>query len=99
MNEMEGVRAQIPTVPWWLMLITGIAPVVLGIFLIIAPVQTVVALVQFLGAYWLITGVFSIVSIIIDRSNWVWKLFSGILGIAAGAGILVGSALLVMAFV
>jgi uncharacterized membrane protein HdeD (DUF308 family) len=81
--------------------------------------------VQFLGVYWLITGVFSIVSIIIDRSNWVWKLFSGILGIAAGvfiallplwitvgavilltslllvaagAGILVGSALLIMAF-
>jgi uncharacterized membrane protein HdeD (DUF308 family) len=125
MNEMEGVRAQIPTVPWWLMLITGIAAVVLGIFLIIAPVQTVVALVQFLGVYWPITGVSSIVSIIIDRSNWVWKLFSGILGIAAGvfivllqlwitvgavilltsllfvaagAGILVGSALLIMAF-
>jgi uncharacterized membrane protein HdeD (DUF308 family) len=66
------------------MLITGIAVVVLGIFLIFAPAETVVALVQILGIYWLITGVFSLVSLIVDRSHWVWKLFSGILGIVAG---------------
>jgi uncharacterized membrane protein HdeD (DUF308 family) len=84
MNEMEGTRTQIPTVPWWLMLITGVAAVLLGFFLIFAPARTVVALVQFLGIYWLITGVFSLVSIIVNRSNWVWKLFSGVLSIAAG---------------
>jgi uncharacterized membrane protein HdeD (DUF308 family) len=83
-NEMEGIRTQIPTVPWWLMLITGVAAVLLGFFLIIAPAQTLVALVQFVGIYWLITGVFSIVSIVVDRSHWVWKLFSGVMGIVAG---------------
>jgi uncharacterized membrane protein HdeD (DUF308 family) len=125
MSEVEGTRTQILRGPWWLMLITGIAAVVLGIFLIMAPVRTTVALVQILGIYWLITGVFSLVSIIVDRSNWVWKLFSGILSIvagifimllplwvtegavifltsllfvAAGVGILGGSALLIVAF-
>jgi uncharacterized membrane protein HdeD (DUF308 family) len=84
MSEVEGVRTQIPRAPWWLMLITGVAVVVLGIFLIIAPAQTLVTLVQILGIYWLITGLFSLVSLIVDRSHWVWKLFSGILGIVAG---------------
>jgi uncharacterized membrane protein HdeD (DUF308 family) len=84
MSEVEGTRTQMPMVPWWLMLVTGVAAVLLGIFLIMAPVRTTVTLVQFLGIYWLITGVFSLVSIIVDRSHWVWKLFSGILGIAAG---------------
>jgi uncharacterized membrane protein HdeD (DUF308 family) len=121
-NEMESVRTQILRGPWWLMLITGIAAVVLGIFLILAPVRTTVALVQILGIYWLITGVFSLVSLIVNRANWAWKLFTGILSIAAGvfilllplsftgtllasllftaaaAGILAGSALLVVAF-
>jgi uncharacterized membrane protein HdeD (DUF308 family) len=81
---MEGVRTRISAIPWWLMLITGVAAVLLGLFLIIAPAQTVVVLVQFVGIYWLITGIFSIVSIIVDRSHWVWKLFSGVLGIVAG---------------
>jgi uncharacterized membrane protein HdeD (DUF308 family) len=125
MSEVEGTRTQITRVPWWLMLITGVAAVLLGIFLIMAPVRTTVALVQILGIYWLITGLFSLVSIIVDRSNWVWKLFSGILSIlaglfivllplwitesvvilltsllfvAAGAGILGGGALLIVAF-
>jgi uncharacterized membrane protein HdeD (DUF308 family) len=83
-SEAGSTRTLTPRAPWWLMLITGIAVVVLGIFLIFAPAETVVALVQILGIYWLITGVFSLVSLIVDRSHWVWKLFSGILGIVAG---------------
>jgi uncharacterized membrane protein HdeD (DUF308 family) len=66
------------------MLITGVATVVLGIFLIFAPAETVVTLVQILGIYWLITGGFSLVSLIVDRSHWVWKLITGILGIVVG---------------
>jgi uncharacterized membrane protein HdeD (DUF308 family) len=84
MNEREGVRTRLSAVPWWLMLITGIAAVILGFFLMIAPAQTVVALVQFVAIYWLITGIFSIVSLVVNRSHWVWKLFSGVLGIIAG---------------
>lgn len=50
---------------------------------------TVVALVTFLGFYWLITGVLSLVQAFVDRSSpWVWSLLSGLLGIAAGMFIL-----------
>ena len=41
--------------------------------------------VTFLGFYWLITGVLSLVQMFVDRSiPWIWSLLSGILGIAAG---------------
>lgn len=70
--------------PWWLILIEGIAAIILGIFLLISPAATIFVVVQFLGFYWLITGIFSLISIFIDRTMWGWKLFSGVLGILAG---------------
>ena len=53
--------------------------------LITAPSETLVALVTFLGFYWLITGVLSLVQVFVDRSvPWIWSFLSGLLGIAAG---------------
>jgi uncharacterized membrane protein HdeD (DUF308 family) len=50
---------------------------------------TTVALVTFLGFYWLISGVLSLVQAFVDRSSrWVWSLLSGLLGIAAGTLVL-----------
>jgi uncharacterized membrane protein HdeD (DUF308 family) len=46
--------------------------------------MTLLVLVQFLGAYWLVTGILSFVSLCIDRTLWGWKLVSGVLGILAG---------------
>ena len=72
------------SVPWWLVLLEGIAAVILGILLISKPSMTTLILIQFLGIYWLIKGIFSIVSIFIDSSGWGWKLLVGVLGIVAG---------------
>ncbi len=72
------------TTPWWLVLINGIAALILGILLITNTGATIFILVQFLGIYWLISGIFSIIAIFVDSSSWGWKLFSGILGIIAG---------------
>ena len=36
-----------------------------------------VILVQFLGIWWLVQGLFQIISIFIDSSPWGWKLFAG----------------------
>ena len=70
---------------WWLSLLQGIAGILLGLMLITAPGQTLLSLVTFLGFYWLITGVLSLVQIFVDRSvPWIWSLLSGVLGIAAG---------------
>jgi uncharacterized membrane protein HdeD (DUF308 family) len=74
-----------PTNIWWLFLLQGIAGILLGLMLLTAPGTTLVALITFLGFYWLITGVLSLVQMFVDRSiPWIWSLLSGILGIAAG---------------
>ena len=43
-----------------------------------------VVVVQLIGIYWFVAGIFQIVAIFIDHNQWGWKLFSGILGIIAG---------------
>ncbi|HBX68326.1 MAG TPA: hypothetical protein DEH25_02770 [Chloroflexi bacterium] len=75
-------------VPWWLVLIQGISALVIGFFLLTAPAATTLFLVQFLGIYWLVSGIFQIVAIFIDKSAWGWKLFSGLLGILAGFAVI-----------
>jgi len=71
---------------WWVFLLQGIAVLILGILLITNPAVTVATLVIFLGIYWLIDGIFSLVSIFTKTSNlhWGWLLARGILGILAG---------------
>lgn len=71
-------------VPWWVILIQGIALLILGILFLTAPAATLVTLIFFLGIYWLIGGIMDIVSIFINKTAWGWKLLSGIIGIVAG---------------
>jgi uncharacterized membrane protein HdeD (DUF308 family) len=53
--------------------------------LITAPGATLLAIVTFLGFYWLITGILALVRVFVDRSiPWIWSLLSGIVGILAG---------------
>ena len=70
--------------PWWLLLLEGIAAVLIGVLLLTETGATLFTLIVFLGVYWLITGVLDLVMLFIDRSQWGWKLFSGIVGILAG---------------
>jgi len=73
-----------PAFPWWLILIQGIALIVIGGLLMTKTGVTTVTLILFLGWWWLISGIFELISIFMDRTMWGWKLFSGILGILAG---------------
>jgi uncharacterized membrane protein HdeD (DUF308 family) len=50
--------------------------------------MTTLILIQFLGIYWMVSGIFSIVGIFVNKEMWGWKLFSGILGIIAGIVVL-----------
>jgi uncharacterized membrane protein HdeD (DUF308 family) len=74
--------------PWWIPLIQGIAAVILGILLWTNPAQTAVTLVTFLAIYWIIAGVMELLRLVVDRSHWGWKVFSGLLGILAGWALL-----------
>lgn len=71
---------------WWVELLQGIAAIILGLFLVTAPGLALTVLVTFLGAYWLVRGVFAIVEIFTGYSavSWIWLLILGILGIVAG---------------
>lgn len=75
--------------PWWLTLIHGILALVVGSILLWSPAKTKVEayliLIVILGVYWIVEGIFDIVDIFNDRSMWGWKLFIGIISIAAGA--------------
>jgi uncharacterized membrane protein HdeD (DUF308 family) len=70
--------------PWWLVLLEGIAALIFGLFLLTSPGATLFVMVQVLGIFWLVGGIFRIVSIFIDSSLWGWKLVSGVLGVLAG---------------
>jgi uncharacterized membrane protein HdeD (DUF308 family) len=41
-------------------------------------------LVTFLGIWWMVQGIFDIISIFVDHSMWGWKLFIGIVSLMAG---------------
>ena len=81
-------KQQVPMAPWWLVLLEGIALIIVGLLLLTDPAATTLFLVQVLGIYWLIKGIFELVGMFIDHRQWGWKLFSGILGIIAGIIIL-----------
>lgn len=76
-----------PTRPdiWWVFLLQGIAAILLGVMLLTAPGATLVSLVTFLGFYWIISGVLSLVQMFVDRSvPWIWSFLIGVVGVAAG---------------
>jgi uncharacterized membrane protein HdeD (DUF308 family) len=92
MNMTTAVQTQTKERPWWLTLITGIMALIVGAIMLWAPAATKLdvykGLVVVLGIYWLVEGIFEIIAIFIDHSMWGWKLFLGIISIAAGTYIL-----------
>jgi uncharacterized membrane protein HdeD (DUF308 family) len=89
---MAAITMESKPRPWWLTLVGGILALVIGGILLWAPaktkVDTYLILVAILGLYWMIEGFLDIVSIFSDHTAWGWKLFMGIIGILAGAYIL-----------
>lgn len=85
MNTVSGTRDYTMSGSvGWLVILNGIAAIVLGFLMVMNPAGTISALVLFLGIYWLVTGVISLISLLWDRWNWGLRLVTGILGILAG---------------
>jgi len=92
-STMTAASAPPKERPWWLILIQGIAALVIGVALLWSPgksnpAQVYLILIQLLGLYWLIQGIFDIVYMFVDHTAWGWKLFIGIISIMAGSYIL-----------
>ena len=86
MSSYADTRGE--ALPWWMVLVEGIVVALLGAFLLIAPVASLVFLMELLGLYLLMAGIFRIIGIFLDSSSWGWKLAAGILCLIAGLAIL-----------
>lgn len=81
----EAITQKDQSSVWWVFLLEGIASLIFGGLLITSPAATLVALVIFLGFYWLFVGVLELVRVFVDKSvPWFWSLIIGVVGIVAG---------------
>ncbi|MFA5867621.1 MAG: DUF308 domain-containing protein [Actinomycetota bacterium] len=80
---------KMPLLTWWLILIDGIFVTNLGILLLVSPQSTLTLLIIFLGAYWFVTGIFQFAGAFMHIEHRVANIFMGLLGLAAGAILLV----------
>lgn len=82
-DSMRGVVRK----TWWIPLIQGIAAVIIGVLLLTNPATTLITIAIFLGAYWLVGGIFDIVGAFTRRGGdkgWFWSLIAGAISIIAG---------------
>ena len=86
MSGYAGRRGE--TLPWWLVLVEGIVVALFGLLLLVAPGASLFFMVQLLGLYLFIAGIFRIMSIFIDSSSWGLKLLVGVLCLIAGLAVL-----------
>ncbi len=71
---------------WVLLLVWGMAWVILGLFLLFQPGITAILLVQLMAVFWVVGGVIDLVTALShgDHPHRGWRIFGGILSIAAG---------------
>jgi uncharacterized membrane protein HdeD (DUF308 family) len=75
--------------PWWLLLLWGILTLIIGIMFLTTPEITTVILITFMGAFWLVGGLFSLASLAVDRTSMGIKIFLAVINIIAGTLIMI----------
>jgi uncharacterized membrane protein HdeD (DUF308 family) len=85
-SSYAGSRGE--ALPWGLVLVEGIVVALFGLLLLVAPGASLLFLVELLGIYLLIAGIFRIIGIFLDSSSWGWKLAAAILCLIAGLVVL-----------
>jgi uncharacterized membrane protein HdeD (DUF308 family) len=75
---------------WWMPLMRGILLVIVGILMFTQPGATLLSLLWFMGIYWIVDGVFSLIEGVRGHpeKSRIWMFISGIVSILAGAFIL-----------
>jgi uncharacterized membrane protein HdeD (DUF308 family) len=66
------------------LLLGGITSLIFGVLLLTWTGATLTVITLLIGLWWLIQGLFLILGIFQNRSQWIWKLLSGIIGVLAG---------------
>lgn len=83
-STVEAGRAPSVDSIWWVPLAMGIVAIGMGLLLLAHPAEASVWIAALIGIYWFIGGIVKLCSLFVDRTMWGWKLFAGILGVAAG---------------
>jgi len=73
---------------WWVLLSWGLLLVIIGMLFLMKPGITTRAFVTSLGAFWLVLGIFFLVGLTVDRTNWGWKTVLAVLNVIAGIVVL-----------
>lgn len=76
---------------WWVLLLEGLAAVGLGLFLFFQPATTLIVLTTFMGAFWLVDGIFKVIGAFTGKSgdrSWWLLLLAGLLAIIGGVIVL-----------
>jgi len=68
----------------YILLFGGIVSLIFGVLLFTQTTATLGLIMLLVGLAWFIQGIVTLASIFIDKSDWGWKLFGGIIGLAAG---------------
>ena len=90
-TESRNVINQMLSDIWWLVLLRGISALLLGILLFSNPAITLAVFMMFVGAYWLVDGIFTVFLSIKGRkqlANWGWGIFVAVISILAGLAVL-----------
>lgn len=89
MTELNDVGAAVRKL-WWIPLVQGIAALIVGFLLFGQPVKTLLVLMTWMGAYWLVDGVFNLARAMLGppREGRLWPAIVGLLGIFGGIFVL-----------
>ncbi len=85
-QEMQETLASL----WWMPLVRGIMLVLFGILMFTQPGATLLSLLWFMGIYWIVDGIFSLIEGVRGHpeKSRLWMFISGIVSILAGVFIL-----------
>ncbi len=87
-TTMNAVTADAQLFPWWIFLLWGLLTIFVGLAFLLSPGITMELFVTFLGAYWLVGGIFMIAGLFINRANMGMKILLSVINIIAGILIL-----------
>jgi len=89
-SSSKSFIGQAASTIWWLVLLRGIFAIILGIILFNNPGATLIVIMTFLGAYWFVDGIFTLIASFQgkkENKNWGWGVFGAILSILAGLAV------------
>lgn len=87
-ESTDGMINWTSLLPWWLVLLWGLLSLIVGIMFLTTPGMTTLIMITFMGAYWLVGGLFTLGSLFSDKSNMGLKIFLAVVNILAGIVIL-----------